>query len=107
MRSKELHSDMAAQKKTNLKTGKGGKIHARLNSDKAIQETNGSSIVSKRSVERLYYPPPAHSCTATAHPFETAHFFQYFVKKFQRRAPLINRGYWIRMEAVHSVVKLV
>ena len=53
-------------------------------------QTNNSSIVSKRSVERLYYPEP--------------HFFRYFVKKPQRRSPLINRGYWLRMYAIeHSV----
>jgi tRNA wybutosine-synthesizing protein 4 len=42
--------------------------------------TNNSSIVSKRSVERLYFP-------------NELHFFRYFVKKPQRRSPLINRGY--------------
>lgn len=55
-----------------------------------LDQTNGSSIVSKRSVERLYLPEP--------------HFFRYFVKKPQRRSPLINRGYWLRMYAIeHSV----
>ena len=53
--------------------------------------TNNSSIVSKRSVERLYCPEP--------------HFFRYFVKKPQRRAPLINRGYWLRMHAIDVVVR--
>jgi tRNA wybutosine-synthesizing protein 4 len=43
-------------------------------------QTNNSSIVSKRSVERLYFP-------------NEPHFFRYFVKKPQRRSPLINRGY--------------
>ncbi|KAM3499018.1 hypothetical protein MY10362_007696 [Beauveria mimosiformis] len=47
--------------------------------DDLIMGTNSSSIVSKRSVERLYYP-------------DEPHYFRYFVKKFQRRAPLINRG---------------
>jgi Leucine carboxyl methyltransferase len=56
-----------------------------------IMGTNNSSIVSKRSVERLYHPKP--------------HFFQYFVRKPQRRSPTINRGYWLRMQAVDSVVK--
>lgn len=56
-----------------------------------IMGTNNSSIVSKRSVERLYYPKP--------------HFFQHFVRKPQRRSPTINRGYWLRMQAVDSVVK--
>ncbi|KAK9485921.1 S-adenosyl-L-methionine-dependent methyltransferase [Lipomyces starkeyi] len=77
---------------------------AKLNSDRAIQETNSSSIVSKRSVERLYYPTTCHSSENNPS-LEDAHFFRYFVQKPQRRAPLINRGYWIRMEAVHTVVK--
>lgn len=56
-----------------------------------IMATNNSSIVSKRSVERLYYPKP--------------HFFQHFVRKPQRRSPAINRGYWLRMHAIDGVVK--
>lgn len=47
--------------------------------------------MSKRSVERLYYP--------------NEQFFRHFVKKFQRRAPLINRGYWLRMKAIDQVVR--
>ena len=54
-------------------------------------QTNNSSIVSKRSVERLYYPEP--------------YFFRYFVKKPQRRSPLINRGYWMRMHAIDTVIQ--
>ncbi|GJN78048.1 tRNA methyltransferase ppm2 [Purpureocillium lilacinum] len=60
--------------------------------DDLIMGTNSSSIVSKRSVERLYYP-------------DETHFFRYFVKKFQRRAPLINRGYWLRLRAIDVVVR--
>ena len=60
-------------------------------SDQSVMGTNNSSIVSKRSVERLYYPEP--------------HFFRHFVKKPQRRAPLINRGYWLRMHAIDAVVR--
>ncbi|OAX85447.1 hypothetical protein ACJ72_00172 [Emergomyces africanus] len=56
-----------------------------------VMETNSASIVSKRSVERIYYPEP--------------HFFRHFVKKPQRRSPLINRGYWLRMRAVESCVR--
>ncbi|KAH6877342.1 hypothetical protein B0T10DRAFT_192573 [Thelonectria olida] len=59
--------------------------------DDLIMGTNSSSIVSKRSVERLYYP-------------NEPHFFRYFVPKFQRRAPLINRGYWLRLRAIDVVV---
>lgn len=63
-----------------------------LKQDDSIMGTNNSSIVSKRSVERLYYP-------------HEPHFFRWFVKKPQRRAPLINRGYWLRMKAVDHVVR--
>ncbi|KKK23217.1 hypothetical protein P175DRAFT_0472781 [Aspergillus ochraceoroseus IBT 24754] len=56
-----------------------------------VMGTNNSSIVSKRSVEMLYYPEP--------------HFFRHFVKKPQRRAPLINRGYWLRMHAMAESVR--
>lgn len=55
-------------------------------------QTNNSSIVSKRSVEKLYYP-------------DEPHFFRYFVKKFQRRAPLINRGYHLRMHVIDVTVR--
>ncbi|RAL14012.1 tRNA methyltransferase PPM2 [Aspergillus homomorphus CBS 101889] len=56
-----------------------------------VMGTNNSSIVSKRSVEMLYYPKP--------------HYFRYFVKKPQRRSPLINRGYWLRMHAMAETVR--
>ncbi|KAK5103653.1 tRNA methyltransferase ppm2 [Lithohypha guttulata] len=56
-----------------------------------VMATNNSSIVSKRSVEKLYLPEP--------------HFFRCFVKKPIRRAPTINRGYWLRMRAIDWVVK--
>ncbi|KAL9103898.1 MAG: hypothetical protein Q9163_001091 [Psora crenata] len=59
--------------------------------DDAVIATNNSSITSKRSVERLYYPEP--------------HFFRYFVKKHQRRSPLINRGYWLRMHAIDREIR--
>ncbi|KAE8352640.1 tRNA wybutosine-synthesizing protein 4 [Aspergillus coremiiformis] len=39
----------------------------------------------------FYYPKP--------------HFFRYFVKKPQRRSPLINRGYWLRMHAMAETVR--
>lgn len=46
--------------------------------------------MSKRAAELLYSPKP--------------HFLRYFVKKKKTRAPLINRGYWLRMKAIESVV---
>jgi len=63
--------------------------------DEFIMDTNNSSIVSKRSVEKLYY---------TNEP----EYFRYFVSKFKRRSPLINRGYWLRMKAVeHTVTRFL
>ncbi|KAF3483174.1 leucine carboxyl methyltransferase 2 [Arthroderma uncinatum] len=59
-----------------------------------VMGTNGSSIVSKRSVERIYYDEP--------------HFFRHFVMTIPRRAPLINRGYWLRMYAIeHTVLEFL
>jgi tRNA wybutosine-synthesizing protein 4 len=54
-------------------------------------QTNDSSIVSKRSVERIYYSGP--------------HVYRYFVEKPKKRSPLINRGYWFRMFAIETVVR--
>ncbi|RKF60766.1 tRNA wybutosine-synthesizing protein 4 [Erysiphe neolycopersici] len=56
-----------------------------------IIDTNNSSIVSKRSVERLYF-------------LNETHYFRYFVKKPKRRSPLINRGYWLRIKAIDDIV---
>ncbi|VBB83745.1 Putative Leucine carboxyl methyltransferase 2 [Podospora comata] len=60
--------------------------------DDQVMGTNSSSIVSKRSVEKIYYAgePP---------------FFRYFVSKYQRRAPLINRGYWLRLRVIDVLVR--
>jgi tRNA wybutosine-synthesizing protein 4 len=60
--------------------------------DEAIIGTNDYSIVSKRSVEKIYYA-------------DEPEFLRPFVGKFKRRAPLINRGYWLRMKAIEQVVK--
>lgn len=48
--------------------------------------------MSKRSVERLYYP-------------DEPHFFRFFVNKFQRRAPLINRGYHFRLHVIDVTLR--
>ncbi|KAL8891899.1 MAG: hypothetical protein Q9215_001111 [Flavoplaca cf. flavocitrina] len=64
--------------------------YAKSSRDGRVMDTNNSSIVSKRSVERLYLDKP--------------HFFRYFVKKPIRRSPLINRGYWLRMHAIEQTV---
>ncbi|KAI1815034.1 leucine carboxyl methyltransferase [Poronia punctata] len=60
--------------------------------DELVMQTNSSSIVSKRSVERIYYP-------------NEPHFFRYFVRKFMRRAPLINRGYHLRLHVIDLAVR--
>lgn len=60
--------------------------------DHLVMATNNSSIVSKRSVERLYYP-------------NEPHFFRFFVPKFQRRAPLINRGYHLRLHVIDVTLR--
>ncbi|QDS73400.1 hypothetical protein FKW77_007802 [Venturia effusa] len=60
--------------------------------DEAIIGTNDYSIVSKRSVEKLYLQ-------------DEPQFFRPFIEKPKRRAPLINRGYWLRMQAIEHVVK--
>ncbi|KAL2016509.1 hypothetical protein VTK56DRAFT_3437 [Thermocarpiscus australiensis] len=70
-------------------TGKSAQAKAQ---DDQVMATNNSSIVSKRSVEKFYYP-------------DEPHFFRYFVKKLVRRAPLINRGYWLRMRAIDVLVR--
>jgi tRNA wybutosine-synthesizing protein 4 len=57
----------------------------------ATINTNSYSIVSKRSVEKLYFP-------------HEPSFLSPFVPNFKRRAPLINRGYWLRMKAIESSV---
>ncbi|XP_072179153.1 tRNA wybutosine-synthesizing protein 4-like [Diadema setosum] len=65
--------------------GKGDKFKKTQN-DAAVQGTNDSSIVSKCSVASLGY-------------FQDV-FLKHFVSKATRRAPLINRGYFIRAKAI-------
>jgi tRNA wybutosine-synthesizing protein 4 len=60
--------------------------------DERIIGTNDYSIVSKRSVEKLYLSGEPE-------------FLRPFVTKFKRRAPLINRGYWLRMRVIEHVVR--
>lgn len=58
----------------------------------ALSETNSSSTLSKRSVERLYCP-------------KAPQLLRFFVGKFQRRTPLVNRGYYVRMKVIDTVVR--
>ncbi|KAI5955729.1 PPM2 [Candida jiufengensis] len=67
--------------------------------DQQVQGTNNSSIVSKRSVENLYF--------SQIQP-HLGEWFKEFVPKGKRRSPAINRGYWIRMESIRStVIKII
>ncbi|CAI5670702.1 tRNA wybutosine-synthesizing protein 4 isoform X1 [Oreochromis niloticus] len=59
--------------------------------DTAVQGTNDSSVVSKVSAAAQGY-------------FKDA-FLQHFVCKVARRAPLINRGYYVRWKAVDHCVR--
>ncbi|XP_013402426.1 tRNA wybutosine-synthesizing protein 4 isoform X2 [Lingula anatina] len=57
----------------------------------AVQGTNDSSIVSKCSMAgRGYFQDP---------------YLQHFVAKTRRRAPLINRGYYVRAKAVDHMLR--
>lgn len=69
-----------------------GAQKAKAIEDERIIGTNDYSIISKRSVEKLYLS-------------DEPEFLRPFVRKFKRRAPLINRGYWLRMKAIEHVVK--
>jgi tRNA wybutosine-synthesizing protein 4 len=55
-------------------------------------QTNESSIVSKRSVSKLYRP-------------DEPDFYEPFVQEHKRRSPLINRGHWLRMQAIEVTVR--
>ncbi|KAK9537312.1 hypothetical protein VZT92_004941 [Zoarces viviparus] len=59
--------------------------------DTAVQGTNDSSVVSKLSAAARGY-------------FQDV-FLQHFVCKVARRAPLINRGYYVRWRAVDHCVR--
>ncbi|KAK7747003.1 tRNA methyltransferase ppm2 [Diatrype stigma] len=82
---------MAPVSQSNAASSAGRSAKQRAQDD-SVMATNSSSIVSKRSVERIYYP-------------NEPHFFRFFVKKFQRRAPLINRGYHLRMHIIDVAVR--
>lgn len=63
----------------------------KLGKDTAVQGTNDSSVVSKVSAAAQGY-------------FEDV-YIQRFVCKVVRRAPLINRGYYVRWRAVDHCVR--
>lgn len=82
---------VAAQNKHKIEKDKRRKHYH----DLQVQGTNNSSIVSKRSVEMIY--------NKTMSP-ESKEWFKFFVPKAKRRSPAINRGYWVRMEAICRLV---
>lgn len=63
--------------------------------DAQVQGTNDSSIVSKRSVEKIYNPILCPNAT---------NWFECFVPKAKRRSPAVNRIFWIRMECIKWAV---
>lgn len=63
--------------------------------DLQIQGTNNSSIALKRSVEAIY--------GSILEP-GLLEWFSHFVPKMKRRSPAINRGYWLRMEAIKETI---
>jgi tRNA wybutosine-synthesizing protein 4 len=90
--SRSANSEMTmAEQKKERKTPTGIPT-TKEKQDEAIIGTNDYSIVSKRSMEKIYYS-------------DEPEFLRPFVGKFKRRAPLINRGYWLRMKAIEQVVK--
>lgn len=58
--------------------------------DLMVQHTNDDSVVSKRS--------------AVAHRYIEDAFLRHFVTKPSRRSPLINRGYYLRMQVITDVI---
>ncbi|KAI5966311.1 PPM2 [Candida pseudojiufengensis] len=67
--------------------------------DQQVQGTNNSSIVSKRSVEKLYFSKLEPNL---------GEWFKEFVFNSKRRSPSINRGYWIRMESIRlNILKII
>lgn len=87
----KLTPDQLARQRRKIEKDKRKKVY----DDQQVQGTNNSSIVSKRSVEKLY--------SLDLQP-ELGEFFKYFVPKGKRRSPAINRGYWIRMELIRQMV---
>lgn len=95
-RSASIHNNLVNTEMQNAtvtahKKRRGQRSHRELEDDSIIG-TNDYSIVSKRSVEKLYF-------------HDEPDFLRPFVAKHRRRTPLINRGYWLRVRAINFVVK--
>ncbi|CEP64750.1 tRNA methyltransferase PPM2 LALA0_S13e02168g [Lachancea lanzarotensis] len=78
----------------------------RKNGEVAIQATNSSSIVCKRSVERFYSQALDMNLNVDQSK-GCIEYFKYFVPKTIRCTPCINRGYWLRMHAVKSTIDFI
>lgn len=87
----ELTEQQLARQRKKVEKDRRRKVYE----DLQVQGTNNSSIVSKRSVEKLY--------NSQLNP-EIGQWFHHFVKNGKRRSPAINRGYWIRMESIKRMV---
>lgn len=87
----ELTQQQLARQRKKIEKDRRRKVY----DDLQVQGTNNSSIVSKRSIEKLY--------TCKLNP-EIGEWFKYFVPNGKRRSPAINRGYWIRMESIKLMV---
>lgn len=81
------------------------KNQKKKHSDLSIQNTNNSSIASKHSVERLYLSQIRKNQGIVEE--QNQEYFKFFVKKSLRRSPCINRGYWLRLEAITSRLKSI
>ena len=94
--AKEANKNKKGTKKPLKKTANKSKFE-----DLAIQGTNNSSIASKLSVERIYFQK-LKTNVSIENEDKVIPYFQWFVGKAIRRSPCINRGYWLRLEAVRS-----
>lgn len=81
----------ASSKSSVKKANKAAAKLAAKSVDSQVQHTNDDSIVSKRSASR--------------HGYIEDPFLRHFVSKLSRRAPLINRGYYLRMAVMTSFVE--
>lgn len=77
--------------------------------DLAVQNTNNSSIASKRSVESIYLSKLFElnnkqniEGTEDFNNDKFLEYFKFFVPKLINRSPCINRGYWLRLHAIRS-----
>jgi hypothetical protein len=87
-------SVVKANLKANSKEKRDSAVQGRDNDVYTYSGTNDSSIVSKRSVERIGYPVRSAK----------GQWLRHFVKRPLRRSPLINIGYYVRIKAIEKIV---